>query len=236
MKKLGLIFASILTLLPLAADAVQYQGSSLFIINGSGSIQDDNWVPKRLLINGSPRERIEVKVNSVSQVSIPADRRCNALFIPIDEYKNLSGKIKVAGQEIDINTLPTNGNSCGYWGWSSPRPTNFITRPDANKGSRFVVLVNVQPDQEYTVEIPQQQLQVVSINACGFGFIPERRRIKRDRWGGIVESTLIGLPDQFSFKNQSYNLAQIPTVSSNIPPVCRANRNGTGDSFVPLGW
>jgi hypothetical protein len=236
MRKFGLVFALLLTLTPFKANAVQYQGSPIFIINGSGSYQDENWVPKRLLIDGSPKERIEVKINSVSQVTLRSDSRCNALFIPIDEYKNLGGKIKVDGQEIDINTLPTNGNSCSYWGWRSPRPVNFITRPDASKSGRFLVVVNLQPNQDYTIEIPQQVAQVVQINACGFGFINERRSFKRNRWGEIVEAKLISLPQQFTLKNQSYTLSQFPTASSNIPPVCRVNRTSEGDSYVPLDW
>jgi hypothetical protein len=241
-KKIIITFAaSTAAILPLSsAVAIQYQGSNFFVVNGSGNHEQENWVPKKLILNGSPKEKAEVIVNSSVIINPQYATNCKALFIPIDTVKNNLGIIKVAGQTIQINSLPTNGNNCSYWGMTN-RPTNFITRPDADKSGRFVVIVNQETSQP--VEVSIQERRVVSFNACGFGILGEQRKFKRVhevtpkeyRYNTIIESTLIPLPTKFTFKGQEYTTSSFPSTPDTKVPVCR-QVGGEAIEYKPMDW
>ncbi|NJL64799.1 MAG: hypothetical protein HC903_27035 [Methylacidiphilales bacterium] len=234
-KKIIITFAaSIASILPFnSAVAIQYQGSNFFVVNGSGNHEQENWVPKKLILNGNNKEKAEVIVNSSVVIDNPQySSNCKALFIPIDTVKNNLGIIKVAGQTIQINSLPTNGNNCSYWGMTN-RPTNFITRPDADRSGRYIVIVNQETTQP--VEILTQERRVVSFNACGFGILGEQRKFKRDRYGAIIESTLIPLPTKFTFKGQEYTTSSFPTTTDSKVPVCR-QIGGEAVEYKPMDW
>jgi hypothetical protein len=234
-KKIIITFAaSIASILPFSsAVAIQYQGSNFFVVNGSGNYEQENWVPKKLILNGNAREKAEVIVNSSVPINNPQySTNCKALFIPIDTIKNHLGIIKVGSQTVNINQLPTNGNNCSYWGMTN-RPTNFITRPDADRSGRFVVIVNQETIQP--VEVLIQERRVVSFNACGFGILGEQRKFKRDRYGSIIESTFIPLPTKFTFKGSEYTTASFPSTPDTKVPVCR-QIGGEAVEYKPMDW
>jgi hypothetical protein len=237
MKKL-LIFTSIIAaLIPFRATAIQYQNSPNFILAGSGNWETDgtNWKPRRLLINGNPSQRIEVKINTISSTPIEATS-CGAVFIPIDTFRNSTGTITVDNQQVVINQLPTLITPrCRLGSFEDPRPNNYITRPDGSADGRYIVIVGKTPGQEYSVQVPQQRNQLVTMNACGWGLLPERIQTKRDKYGEIISRELIGLPENFILNNQTIDLRTLPIANASLPPFCRNNRNGA-ETFVPTNW
>jgi hypothetical protein len=230
-----IVITSVLLLASFAnsARAIQYQGSNFFVVNGSGNYEQENWVPKKLILNGNNKEKAEVIINSSVIINQPEyATNCKAIFIPIDTIKNHLGIIKVGSQQIKINDLPRNGSNCNWWGMNN-RPVNFITPPSADSRGRFVVIVNQETSQP--VEILTQERKVISFNACGFGVLGEQRKFKRDRYNTIIESTLIPLPTKFTFKGSEYTTSSFPTTPDSKVPVCRqVGREAV--EYKPMDW
>lgn len=218
MKNL-LAFAFIFLAMMNPALALQYQGSSLFVINQNGK--------KRILINANPG-KIEVKANRTDTVYTSYE--CGGYRSINFSYISSSDKllrVQDGDKNIILAEVPTfQYPECFFNQLSYGRPEVWFVR-----GRKHKTLALKTTSTQAT--LIYQDNQIVNINRCGFGFLGERKRIRSESGERIEE--IIPLPDEFLINGQTYNLASLPTINSEELPVCRT-AGGVNQTYLPINW